>query len=344
MNTTKQHWATSWKNKTGETVGHYASKPYDVNIKIAVSTIEIILCLTGILANLIVFRSLLRKSKTNRKRKRSINSRPSRNVSSTLVFSLIISNLLALLVSYPLLITETFIISFINDLSCKVIRFFNAALPSTINTNLFLIGVERYLSTFYPHKIPTPRYVSILVGTAWFVSGLRGLGWALTVSYQQFNIGSQLSTVRCRIRKDSVFSKVWMATDSTLFAIVQTIVTITLSSRVLWYMRNKQWPKARRKENTKQFSQIILVSSTPYCIALIFIIINKTLLREKINVQMLFILRRCFAVFPTYANTVIIPMMLLKRKPKLNETRIFNNKVTQNKTKEQSPVIFVSAV
>lgn len=342
MNTSRFQGNYTWTDETSKNYNHRAwKKHYKLEIKIIVSLIESMLCFIGITANIIALKSLLQKSKTIKRRKPSFNGTPTRNISSTLIYNLIIANLLALTVSYPLLITETFTMPFTNDLSCKLIRFINVTLPCVANTNIFLIAVERYLSTFYPHKVPSRRHVRTLVMAAWAISGLRGFVWTFALKFQQYSIDSRVSTVGCRINTNSVFHKVWMVVDGVTFFIIQTVTCFIIGSRINWFMRKRKWPKSRRLGNIAQFSQIILVSTIPYCVMLVFIIVNLSLLRENLDLQILFILRRCFAIFPSYANTIVVPMMMiLKRKPKLNNRTLLNNSMLKNKKTKQGPFLY----
>ncbi|EDO30902.1 predicted protein [Nematostella vectensis] len=156
------------------------------------------------------------------------------------VRSLAMSDLMSALVTIPLLLAELTTDFLSSDLVCRVQRYFQAVPIAVTITNMVVLGVERYLIIYYPHKAPSRMACKRMVVVAWFVGAtLAVVHPGCTSVLKTYPIGTDQYTRLCTVAEDPLSRALNLAI--TIVGIFIPALTLVVTSiRVLMYLHRKR--------------------------------------------------------------------------------------------------------
>ncbi|XP_001627880.2 neuropeptide S receptor [Nematostella vectensis] len=156
------------------------------------------------------------------------------------VRSLALSDLMSALLAIPLLLAELTTDFLSSDLVCRVHRYFQIVPIFITITNMVLLGVERYLIIYYPHKAPSRMACKRMVVVAWFVGAtLAVIHPGCTSMLKTYPIGTDQYTRLCKVAEDPL-SKALNLAISIVVIFIPALTLVVMSIRILMYLHRKR--------------------------------------------------------------------------------------------------------
>lgn len=215
----------------------YVFLPIDFRTKTAFYVITFLLCSYGIIANAFLL-YCIRKQRYNT-RKKSKRRPLNRDAVNIVVESLAWSELLSSLTGVPLVYVNNFIDLMSSDWYCRIGSFVRIVFSSATLNNLFIIGVERYFSIFYPLIVPSRTTVKKLVLLAWMFISLINVVRAYSLNLKKLHIDHEKYTLICAYDTDSALR--WVLTGITAVCYcIPIAVLFILYTRILNFHRKKR--------------------------------------------------------------------------------------------------------
>jgi len=303
------------------TTRRYVSQPVGFSFKVTLYTFLGLLGLYSSFANGLIFIFKRRQQKRNKRaRRRKAFSRS--NIFSTYIQSLALSDFLCSAIVIPLAIATNFDNVFNTDYKCKGFKYLNLMITTVTIDNLFVIGVERYMTVFYPLKLPSKRTIKCVIVLSWIVGLLIPILPSLTFALRRHNIAYDRYTLLCWYSTTAfAYNGLALGVLSVTY-VVGFAVPLTMSIRIVRHLRLK-FPRdqLRRFRGTNTFITLIFVFIIPYLFPLIYSLITpifKVSIPFELDLKM-----RCICAVLIYSNSAISPTVMIFS---MEELRVFFSK------------------
>lgn len=247
----------------------YVFIPMPNSFKLAITVINTLTGFYGLVANSLILYFTHKRSLSSRQ---SFDRQP---LTDRFIQSLALSDVLCSLISTSLFTAELFVDFVKTTLACKVFRYVQIYLPVTTVVNYLVIGIERYLSVFYPFRVPSIKIGKRLVIAAWFVSATFDLIPVVSYNLVRFELSNTTYTRTCKYDNSAKLKRVAFMTFTLVTWALPCILLVILNIRIFRYLQrqkrrvrdNSQLPtvsQARRYRTNRLIVSLIFAFVIPY--------------------------------------------------------------------------------
>jgi len=304
----------------------YVFVPVNYTIKIAIACANVIAGIYGLTANVFILYFTSKRKVIDGQR-----TAFRRSLTDCFIKSLALSDILGALIGLPVFTAEMFIDYMQTDLICKIVRYGIIFFLVVTIMNYFVIGIERYLTVYYPFSVPSNRVCKRLVVAAWIVGGLFTMLPMPSYNLVRFDVGNNMYTHVCKYDNTDQSLRGFFLSFTVIVYIVPCIVLTVTSIRVLKFLRRMRRvapgtnPQITRTnvstyKTTNMFISLIFAFIIPY-IAFMFYSGTFMILKVKISFSQDYISRH-LNVMVAYANGAIGATILFYQRPYLRRKLI----------------------
>jgi len=210
---------------------HYAT--VSIGIKLAIVVPVVVAGLYALVANSLILYFMHKKWKTNP------TGQFRRSVIDYFIQSLALSDVLASLITLPVCLPELFIDYISSDIVCKVVRYISFIFPVVTCMNYLFIGIDRFISVYFPFSVRNNETAKRLVISAWITGGLITFLVVPAMVRVKFDLPNNQYTMICMYDKAVKYRGIFFLLFTACFYIIPFVILSVICIMTVRKMRQQ---------------------------------------------------------------------------------------------------------